>query len=91
MIPLMMKIQIPNKSGNFINLYLPLFIAWLILFPLLLLLLPFALLIAGLTWNSGQGRLILLFYPMLLSLLWQLRGLKIDIHSKSNQIYLSFI
>lgn len=91
MIPLLLKIKIPNKNGNFINLYLPLFIAWLILFPLLILLSPVVLLLAALTWYRSHGRTILFLYPMFVSLLWHLKGLKIDIQNKGNQIYLSFI
>ena len=91
MIPLILKIKIPNKNGNEFKLYLPLFIGWLILLPILLLLLPLILVISVLAWNTVYGRLILYFYPILLSLLWNLQGLKIDIKDKNNQIFLSFI
>lgn len=91
MIPMWMKIRIPGKHGELRTLYLPLFIAWLILVPVLILVLPLIVVAAILTWSSGYGRFFLILYPMLFSLLWNLRGLQIDIRDKQDKIYFSFI
>jgi hypothetical protein len=91
MIPMFLKIKIPRQRGDILTLYVPLFIAWLILIPVLILLLPFILIAAGITWNRGFGRFFLYFYPLLFSLLWNLQGLKIDVEDKEHKIYFLFI
>lgn len=91
MIPMLLQIKIPRTGKQPLSIYLPLFVAWLILLLILILLLPFFLLAAMITWAKGYGRLVLLFFPMLFSLLWNLHGLKIDVQDKESQIYLSFI
>ena len=91
MLPIWLKIKIPQKSGESFTLWLPLFIVWLLLFPVALLLTPFILLASLLTWRAGYGRLILLLFPMIISLLWNMHGLRIDVQDKKERIYLSFI
>jgi hypothetical protein len=53
--------------------------------------LPILLLIVMLTWAKGYGRWVLLFFPMLFSILWNLQGLEIDVEEIDSQIYFSFI
>jgi len=91
MIPMLLKIKIPRTNKQPINLYSPLFIAWLILLPIFILILPFYLLVVMISWAKGYGRLVLLFFPMVFSLLWNLQGLKIDVRDKESEVYLSFI
>jgi len=91
MIPMLLKIKIPRKDKQDVSIYLPLFVAWLLLLPVLLLLLPFLVLAAILLWMTGYGRLILVLVPLLFALIWNLQGLTIDIDDKDNKIYLSFI
>jgi len=91
MIPMLLKIKIPRKNKQPVNLYLPLFIAWLILLPILILFLPFYLVMLMICMSKGFGRLALLFFPMFFSILWNLRGLKVDVKDEGHVIYLSFI
>ena len=91
MIPMLLKIKIPRTKKPSVNIYLPLILAWFILLMLLILLLPFFLLSALIIWAKGYGRLILIFFPMLIELIWNLHGLKIDIKNNESEIYLSFI
>ena len=91
MIPLFMKIRIPRKTKQPINLYLPIFLAWLLLFGLLLILLPFLLIGAVLAWHSGYGKLMLLLFPMIFDLLWHLNGLVVDVESGDDKIFMKFI
>jgi hypothetical protein len=91
MIPLILNLRVPRQNNRPLNLYLPLFIAWLIIIPLLLLLLPIFLLGALFTWHTPYGRLSLLFIPMVFSLLWHLQGLKVDVQDKKQHIDISFI
>ncbi len=91
MIPMLLKIKIPRTDKQPVSIYLPLFVAWFILLPILILMLPFFVLVAMITWAKGYGRLVLLFFPMLFSVLWNLHGLKIDVQDKGSEIYFSFI
>jgi len=89
MIPLILKLRIKKKNRRGINLWLPLFLIWLIIFPLVLLLTPVILLAALILWPTGKGRYILISYPMIFGLIWHMSGVKIDIQSNDNIIYLN--
>ena len=91
MIPVFLKLKIPRTDKPERNIYLPLFLAWILFLPILLLLLPFFLLGAILLWAAGYGRVLLFVIPILIYLLWNLSGLKIDFEDKNDKIYLSFI
>ena len=91
MIPVLLKLRVPRQDGDILTLYLPLFLLWLILIPILIVLLPFILIGAVFAWNSGYGRFLVYLYPLLFDLLVNLKGLKIDIQSKKDNIYISFI
>ena len=91
MIPMLLKIKIPIKGVKPINLYIPLIIVWLLLISILILLLPLFFLVAIFTWSKGYGRIIVIFFPLLFSILCNLQGLKIDIKDKESEIYLSFL
>ena len=91
MIPLLIKTKIPRKTKPHVILYIPLFIAWLILFAVLLILMPFFLLIILVTWPMKTSRMLIRFYPMLFSLLWNMRGLTIDVEDGEDKVYLEFI
>lgn len=91
MIPMLMKIRIPTGDDKAFNLYIPMLIIWLILIIIFLLVLPFFVIAAIFTWYKGYGKIILLIWPMIFSILFHLKGLMIDIEDKKNQIYFSFI
>jgi hypothetical protein len=91
MIPLILNLKVPRAHNRPVNLYLPLFIAWLLLIPVFLLLLPIFILGAILTWHTPYGRLILMFLPMVCVLLWHLQGLRIDVQNKKQHVDISFI
>jgi hypothetical protein len=77
----------PNKYG----LLLPVFLVWILLFALMIILFPFVLIAALFTWKSGEGRLLLLLYPLLVSLLFRLSGLHIEIGSSRQNVLIAFI
>jgi hypothetical protein len=91
MIPLLVKMKIPRGTKRPLILWLPLFIVWLILFAILLLILPVLLIAVLFTWHRGYGKIIILSYPMLVAVLWNLQGLLIDVESKEDRIYMEFI
>jgi hypothetical protein len=91
MIPLILKLRVPREHNRPFNLYLPLFIAWLLLIPVFLLLLPIFIIGALLAWHTPYGRLILMFIPMICLVLWHLQGLKVDVQDKKQHIDISFV
>jgi hypothetical protein len=91
MIPLLLRIRIRKEDHKGVNLWIPLFLLWLIVLPLLAALLPLVLVAALILWPSGKGKLILYGYVMIFGLIGYLSGLKIDIKSRSNNIYVNLI
>ncbi len=91
MIPLVIKLKIPREKKRPVNLYLPVFIVWLLIFCLLLVALPFVLLAALFSWRAGYGLKLLLIYPLIFSMLWHMQGLVIDVQSDDTFISFSFI
>lgn len=91
MIPMLMKIKIPQENSRSINIYIPIFLAWLLLAVLLLIMTPFVLLAALFTWRQGLGGLILMVIPTLCEILWHMQGLLIDVEGPDETIYVSFI
>jgi len=90
MIPIFMRLKIGRKPDRY-GLLLPIFLVWILLFGLMILLLPFVLIAALLTWRSGQGRLLLLTYPLLISLLFRLSGLYIEIGRSEQSVLIAFL
>jgi len=91
MIPLLLRIRIGRKSHRGVSLWLPLFLFWLIALPFLIALLPLVLIAALILWPSGKGKPILCAYLMIFRLIGCLSGLKIDIRSVDNTIYINLI
>jgi len=94
MIPLMLKLNIKRKDQEGqegFDLWLPLFLIWLIALPPILLLTPLLLLAALILWPTGKGRYILFLYLAIFGLIWHMSGIKIDIQSKKKVVYLNLI
>ena len=91
MLPMILKLGIPRTGREPVNLYLPLFLIWILLLPFALLAVFFMLIAAGLTWGSGHGRTILVMIPMIGTVLWNLHGLQIDVRDEDTNIYMVFI
>jgi hypothetical protein len=91
MIPLLLRIRVRKEDRRDVNLWLPLFLLWLIVLPLLALFAPLVLMAALILWPSGKGKLILYGYVMIFSLIGYMSGLKIDIKSRDNNIYVNLI
>ncbi len=86
--PMFIKLEFGKRDGKF-KLWFPLFILFPFLFVMLLLMAPFLLLAALVLWSFGWGKPLLLFIPVLLGLLWVLRGLEIDINDKGQKVFIS--
>lgn len=91
MIPIFLKLNVRSKNGKGVNLWLPVILAWILLLFFLVLLLPLVALAAIFTWKSGYGKSMIMFYPRFGTLLFHLSGLKLDIESDRQKIYLDFV
>jgi hypothetical protein len=85
-----MRLKVGRKPDKY-GLLLPVFLVWILLFALMIILLPFVLIAALFTWRSGQGKVLLLIYPLLGSLLFRLSGLHIEIESSGQNVLIAFI
>jgi len=90
MFPLFMRMLIKDKQKKTVRLFLPVFFAWIILFAILITAFPLVLLAALITWGRGIGPRILLFYPMIISVLWALNGLYVEIKNPEKDILILF-
>ncbi len=86
--PMFMKLGFGKRDGKF-KLWFPLFILFPFLVDILMLIAPLLLLATLVLWSFGWGKPFLLFIPMLLGLLWALRGLEIDINDKGEKVFIS--
>jgi predicted exporter len=90
MLPVFVHFRIRKDGKRPFGIYFPVILIWIILAALLLILLPFVLLAAAITWRRGPGRFLLLVYPMTASILWHLSGLHIETQSVENEILIDF-
>jgi len=88
MMPMLLRLRGVNRSGNMFTLWLPLFLIYIILVPLLIIHLPFILLIAFILWPFGKGRLIIQAYLTIFRVLGCLSGLEIDIESGNGDFFI---
>jgi hypothetical protein len=77
----------PNRHG----LLLPIFLLWILLFALMVALFPFVLIAALFSWRSGQGKWLLMTYPLLISVLFHLSGLHIEVERADENILIAFL
>jgi hypothetical protein len=86
--PLLMRLKIINPEHH-VNLWLPLFLAWIILLALYIVLSPLILFLVLVLWPTGWGEFILMLGPTLYSCICALRDLKIDVQ-KGQEITLIY-
>jgi hypothetical protein len=87
--PLLMRLKIINPEHR-INLWLPLFVIWLILLALALLLAPLVCILVILLWPWGWGETLLLLGPGIYRLICGLNGFSVDIRSTHETILIYF-
>ena len=90
MIPMFMRLRVSRNPGKY-GLLLPVFLIWILLFALMVVLFPFVLVAALFTWRSGQGKWLLLTYPLLVSVLFHLSGLHIEVEQREQNILIAFL
>ncbi len=87
--PLWLTLRIKSKNEGRINLYIPLFLIWLILLPLGLLILPFVILYALLISIVTQRRISLSLISNFYLFLCASRGATIEVQEKSQHVYIA--
>ena len=90
MIPIFMRLKVGRRPDKY-GVLLPVFLVWILLFALMIILLPFVLIVALFTWRGGQGKLLLLTYPLLISLLFKLSGLHIEVGGAKENVLIAFL
>jgi len=91
MMPVMLRLKGIDRKGKRFTLWLPLFLIYLILLPLLILPLPFVLLAALIAWPFGYGCLVIQVYLAIFKLLGCLSGLKIDVESGDGDFFIKLV
>jgi hypothetical protein len=76
--PILMRLKIINTSHH-VNVWLPIFLAWIVLLALYIILSQLILILALILWPLGWGEFLLMIGPTIISCLCSLRDLKIDI------------
>jgi len=87
--PLLMKLKIYNEEHN-IDLWLPLFLAWIILLALMIALSPLAILLIILLWGSGWSKFIARLPVYLYRLLRDLKDSRVDVRKKDENVLIYF-
>jgi len=91
MLPMIVRLKVKEPGRRGFRLWFPVIIIWIILAALMLLLLPFLFLAAVLTAWRGPGPRLLLVYPLLASVLWNLGGLTIDVDGPTSTLLIDLI
>jgi len=86
MLPLILTIRIKRKDHRRLKLFIPVFLVWLIGFALMIVLLPLVLITALFTWRTRTGKSLFMAGPMLVFLLFNLTGLRVEIQEKEKEI-----
>ncbi len=91
MLPMIVRLKVKESGRRGFGLWFPVIVIWILLAALMLVLLPFLLLAALVTWRRGPGARLLLVYPLLVSVLLNLGGLTIDVDQKESAFLIDFI
>jgi hypothetical protein len=91
MIPMWMKIRFPVKEKRPVTLFIPLVLIWILLLVLFVLILPIWLIASLIAYLLGFGRAGLTAVPLIMTTLWHLQGLELDIGSGNKRIILKWL
>ncbi len=85
--PSLLGLRIGNAKRGF-GLWLPLFLVWPPFVLAALAMFPLVLLLALLLWPLGRGRTLLLTGPWFFRMFCAMRGLVIDVNSRTTRVYI---
>ena len=83
MLPLIVRFKFQQPGRRGFGLWFPVIVIWVLLAAVMLAILPLMLLGALFTLGRGPGWRLLLVYPLLAAVLWNLGGLIIDVDQKN--------
>ncbi len=89
MLPFWLRLRVDRPGRRPVRLFLPVILAWVLVFALLLVALP-VLLVAALLTPAGPGFRLLMIYPMTFALLSRLSGLTLDVGAPGRGVRLEF-
>jgi hypothetical protein len=84
-----MRLKLINAEHH-VNLWLPIFLVWLIFLAIALALAPLVCVLVILLWPWGWGETLLLLGPAIFRLLCALHGFSIDIQNKNETVLIYF-
>jgi hypothetical protein len=91
MIPMIMRLDVRNRSHGGIWFLFPMILVWIPVFALAIAVLPLMLVAALVTIRQGPGRRILSFYPFFFGTVFSLSGLRVDVRSRTDsKVFISF-
>ena len=82
MLPMILNLYVKRRGRRRLILIIPVVLVWLVMFCLMVVFLPLVLIAALFSWRSGAGKSLLMAGPMLLFLLFNLSGLRIEVRRK---------
>jgi hypothetical protein len=89
--PLLLRLDISKtEQPRRTVLWLPIFLAWLILAAIFIALLPLILITALVACFFGWGKTVLLFIPLVGNCICHLHGLEVNVEQKDRVIFISF-
>ena len=88
MMPMLLRLRGTDRNGRRFTLWLPLFLIYIVLLPLLIIPLPFILLAALIMWPTGKGGLVIQAYLAIFRVLGCLSGLEVDIGSGDGNFFI---
>ena len=88
--PCLLHVCVHNREHNF-GIWLPLFLAWLLLAVFILALLPVFLLLLIIALPFGWGEFVPLLGPRFYNVLCALKGLKVDVDKPSEKVEILFV
>ena len=89
MIPVYMKINVVRNNEKEFRLFFPLIILWVIIFSLLIILAPIALVLSAILWKKRLGKILLLVYPMAFSVINSFSGLIVHVERNNKRILIN--
>jgi hypothetical protein len=87
--PTLMRLKIRNERHN-INLWLPMFLGWLILLVLAIAFSPLAVILIIILWPSGWGKFILTAPFHIYRILCDLQDMEVDIKNEQETVLIYF-
>ena len=88
--PILLHLQIP-VGGGFFGLWLPWFLVYLLLLIVMLIAIPFVIVLTIIFLTFGKSRPLILIWPYVWRLLFNMKGLKVDIQQNNRKIMFNLV